>query len=216
MKSIVLVDYDKTLTSKDTTKSLVFSLLKKRYIVIYKVIFFYLKTKFFKSSNIQLVKNRLIGELIKGRKVDEVRRSLASHKKCASACLRKEILRQLQNYMDDGKIVMIVTASPSFAVSYCIKEYPFIVVGTDFEVNRGVHSSETVGPICYGNGKVEKISSWVNSNIEDSYEYFESWSDEISDLPMLNLSKRQVIVCNKNEEKRFERYIKAPIFFNPI
>lgn len=216
MKSIVLVDYDKTLTSKDTTKSLIFSLLKKRYFLIYKLFIFYLKTKVFKSSDIQLIKNRLIGELIKDRKVDEVRRSLVSHKKYASTCLRKEILRQLQNYMDDGKIVMIVTASPSFAVSYCVKEYPFIVVGTDFEVNFGVHGSETIGPICYGNGKVEKISSWVNLNIEDQYEYFESWSDEISDFPMLNLSKRQVIVCNKNDEKRFAGYFDSPIFFNPI
>ena len=216
MKSIVLVDYDKTLTCKDTTKSLFFSLLKRRCFLMPKIFFLYLKTKYSNFSDIQLLKNKLIGELIKGRKIDEVRRSLVSHKKYASANLRKAVLEQMQKYTDDGKIVMIVTASPRFAVSYCAEEYPFAVVGTDFVVNDGVHGSETEGPICYGSGKVEKIFSWVNSNIEGSYEYFESWSDEISDLPMLNLSKRQVIVCNKNDEKQFKRYFDSPTFLNPI
>ena len=138
------------------------------------------------------------------------------YRRLVDANLRKAVLEQMQKYTDDGKIVMIVTASPRFAVSYCAEEYPFAVVGTDFVVNDGVHGSETEGPICYGSGKVEKIFSWVNSNIEGSYEYFESWSDEISDLPMLNLSKQQVIVCNKNDEKQFKGYFDSPTFLNPI
>jgi phosphoserine phosphatase len=216
LKSIVLVDYDNTLTNIDTTKSLILSLLKKRYYLIHKVICFYLRIKVFKSLDIQLVKNRLIGELIKGRKIDDVRQALACHKKYVNSCLRKKVLYHLQNYLDDGKIILIVTASPYFAVSYCIQEYPFTVIGTDFEVNDGVYGSDAVGSICYSNGKVDKISSWISENIQGQYEYFESWSDEISDLPMLNLSKKQVIVCDKNVEKDFESYFEAPIYFHSI
>jgi HAD superfamily phosphoserine phosphatase-like hydrolase len=213
MKSLVLVDFDKTLTTIDTTKILIFVLLKSRPWLIFKTLYFFLKMRFSTGVCVQFWKNRVISELINGKAIETVRRSLEVSKKLITSVLDEEILARLKRYSEEGKVVLIVTASPSFAVNHFMQEYPYFVIGTEFEVENGFFGCKPVEPICYGEGKVEKISSWVRSNIIGPFEFWESWSDELSDMPMMSLSKNKVWVCSKNSKIKLEDCFQNAEFF---
>ena len=213
MKSLVLVDFDKTLSAVDTTKILILVLLKSRPWLIFKTLYFFLRMRFSSGKCPQFWKNRAIGELINGKAIETVMRSLDVSKDLVTSVLNEEILARLNKYSEEGKAVLIVTASPSFAVNYFMQEYSYFVIGTEFEVENGCFGCKPVEPICYGEGKVEKISSWVRSNIIGPFEYWESWSDELSDMPMMSLSKNKVWVCSKNSKTKFENCFQNAEFF---
>lgn len=213
MKSLVLVDFDKTLATVDTTKILIFALLKSRPWLIFKILYFFLKMRLSAGMCVQFWKNQAISELINGKAIETVLYSLEVSRKLVTSVLHAEILARLKKYSEEGKVVLIVTASPSFAVNYFMQEYPYFVIGTEFEAENGFFGCKPIEPICYGEGKVEKISSWVRSNIIGPFEYLESWSDELSDLPMMSLSKNKVWVCSKNSKIKLENCFQNSEFF---
>ena len=213
MKSLVLVDFDKTLTTVDTTKILIYVLLKSRPWLIFKTLYFFLKMRFSSGDCVQFWKNRAIGELINGKGIEGVLRSLEVSKKLVNSVLHKGILARLKQYSEEGKVVIIVTASPNFAVNHFMQEYPYFVIGTEFKIKNGFFGCQPVEPICYGEGKVEKISSWVKSNIIGPFEYWESWSDELSDIPMMSLSKNKVWVCSETSKAKLENCFQNAEFF---
>ena len=213
MKSLILVDFDNTLISNDTTGALLISLLKSKPLVCLRVFSYCLKMKKSVGSDIQLWKNQAIGELICGMFCDKILESLNLYRRIVIRYIRSDILSRLLMYAKEGKEVIIVTASPRFAVSHCLREYPFSVIGTEFMMVNDLFLKKTLGPICFGQGKVLKITEWVKENIKEPFTYLESWSDELSDYPMMELSKKKIWVCSEKKKKELESYFVDAEYF---
>ena len=213
MKSLILVDFDKTLSCNDTTKVLILSLLRSKPFSIFKILYYCVKIKKSSGFDMQRWKNCAIGELINRQLYDRILISLNSYRKTIKSYLRKDILSRLLKYSIEGKHVIVVTASPSFAVAYWLKDYPFSVIGTEFMMDNNVFSKKTLSPICFGQGKVHKISEWVKENVKEPFTYLESWSDELSDYPMMELSKKKVWVCSEKKKKELESYFVDAEYF---
>jgi len=201
MKGLILVDFDNTLTSNDTTRALLISLLKSKPLSCLRVFSYCMKMKKSGGSDIQLWKNQAIGELICGMFCDKILESLNLYRRIVKRYIRSDILSRLLMYAKEGKEVIIVSASPRFAVSHCLSEYPFSVIGTEFMVENNLFFRKTLDPICFGEGKIHWISKWVNENLTEPFTYLESWSDELSDLPMMQLSQKKFWVCTEKKKK---------------
>ena len=88
-----------------------------------------------------------------------------------------------------------------------MSDFPFEVIGTDFETRHDIFGSRIINPICFGEGKVEKIKQWLNSHSESEFEFIESWSDDLSDKPMMELSKNRIWVCSKKNKKNLQHVL---------
>jgi phosphoserine phosphatase len=213
MKRLILVDFDGTLTHSDTTKALICSLLPSRPHLFMLLVYYIVRILFSNENSIQRWKNRAIGRLIEGKTENELLRFFEKYKKKVIPNLRTNLIGYLKQKCDEGFIVLVVTASPRIAVNYCILELPFTVLGTEFEMHNGALCKNVIDPICYGDGKVTNILGWVSSSSEEPFVFSESWSDSLSDLPMMNMSERKFWVCRKTERAKLASYCSDAEFF---
>ena len=96
--------------------------------------------------------------------------------------------------------MLIITASPSFAISKCLSDLPVTVLGTEFEKERNLYTGHLKGKNCYGQEKVNRINKWaISNNIKLSIKF--AWSDHISDFDMLRLSEKRFWIGGKKLKK---------------
>jgi HAD superfamily hydrolase (TIGR01490 family) len=108
--------------------------------------------------------------------------------------IRPEARALLEQHTKAGRETWIVSASPIEIVE------PLAIalgmtggIGTRGEVDNGVYTGKLNGPFCYGEGKAEAITSLA---AERSIDLASSWSysDSMSDLPMMELVGNAVAV----------------------
>ena len=198
MRDCALFDFDGTITNKDTTKILIIELIKLRPLRI--LITICLLTRIylalFLKKNIQKYKNQIIGFLISGLTKEELKLSLSNFQTKVELHYRSFLIDKINEHIQSNNLVLIVTASPSFAIDECFEDDSIIVIGTEFEFenNRytGKHSHN-----CFGKNKVDQILKW-KSKKNYQLNYIEAWSDSISDYPMLSLSDNRYWIGGKS------------------
>lgn len=189
MSAQALFDFDGTLTSKDTTGILLVELLKLRPWRIFGVIWFVVRMILSNDSVVkQRYKNRAIGYLIIGLTDQQLSPPLKQFRNKVRALYRPSILNAIDKAVQRGCTVLIVTASPTFAIAPCTSELPVSVLGTEFEQIEGIYSGHLHGENCYGHEKVNRLYKWAKSN-NSQLNVASAWSDHFSDLDMLELSK---------------------------
>jgi phosphatidylglycerophosphatase C len=185
----VLYDFDGTITSKDTTKFLLLELLKLRPWLFSGLIWFLFRMIF--TSNIvskQRYKNQAIGYLIKGLSDIQLSVALQSFKNKVGNFYRPIVLKSIDQAILNGSTVLIVTASPSFAIRVCVSDLSVEVIGTEFEKEEDRYTGHLKGENCYGQEKVNRLNKWASTNnIELSVKA--AWGDHFSDYNMLCLSE---------------------------
>jgi HAD superfamily hydrolase (TIGR01490 family) len=98
-----------------------------------------------------------------------------------TAHAREEIARR----REQGYVIAILTGStPYSAVPLGNALGIDHVLGSQLEVKDGVFTGELVGPLCFGEGKVERAEQWASEHAIDLAQSA-FYSDSISDLPML-------------------------------
>ena len=60
--------------------------------------------------------------------------------------------------------MVVVTASPQFAIERAIGAMVSAVVGTVFEQVDGHYTGATVGASCFGSDMVDRLSQWARDN----------------------------------------------------
>ena len=124
---------------------------------------------------------------------------------------RSSVLFSIDQAIQDGCTVVIVTASPSFAISDCVSDLPVIVLGTEFEKEENIYTGLLKSENCYGQEKVNRINEWARSN-KITLSVQSAWSDHFSDFDMLSLSAKrywvggeqlQELVMDHDPEARF-------------
>ena len=191
MKEIVLLDFDNTLTKRDTSRFLSIELIKLRPWKVFGAAWFYTLMLFSsESTSIQHYKNRIIGYLIVGLNDMEMSETLSRFSGIVGKLFRPFLIKKIKEWHENGVLTLIVTASPSFAIDKCVLGLPVFVVGTNFAKVAGKYSGQLEGPNCYGEEKVRCIEDWVKRTVL-SANYIEAWSDHFSDYDMLKMADKR-------------------------
>ena len=163
------------------------------------------------SVSKQKYKNKAIGFLIKGLSNIRLSSALEDFKYKVEFLYRPLVMNSIDQAIEDGCIVLIVTASPSFAISDCMSDLPVIVIGTEFEKEDNIYTGLLKSDNCYGQEKVNRINEWATLN-KIKLNVQSAWSDHFSDFDMLSLSARrywvggeqlQALVMDLDPEARF-------------
>lgn len=200
MKEGALFDFDGTVTYSDTTKYLIFEFLKKRPLRLFLLLksLFLIKT----STNpeiIQLSKNKAIAILVKGLATEQVDLIVSNFLKKIRTLTRPIVINRITKLYDEGKNIFIVTASPSFALKTFFDNIEVITIGTEFSMKDGIYDGNMETASCYGNEKVGRIEAWLSDN-GFKIKFTESWSDSISDLPMMQLTDNHYWVAGDDKK----------------
>ena len=201
MSTQALFDFDGTITSKDTTILLLVELLRLRPWRFSGLIWFLFRMIVSNDSfSKQGHKNKAIGYLIKDLSDVRLRGALKHFRNKVRHLYRPSVLASIDQAIQNGCTVLIVTASPSFAISDCVSDLPVIVLGTEFEKEGNIYTGLLNGENCYGFEKVNRINEWATSNkITLSVQY--AWSDHLSDFDMLSLSENRYWVGGEHLRK---------------
>jgi len=186
-----LYDFDGTITSKDTTILLLVALLKLRPWRFSGLMWFLFRMLVASDSvSKQGHKNKAIGYLIKDLSDMRLSVALKDFRNKVKFLYRPSVLTSIHKTIQDGCTVLIVTASPSFAISDCVSDLPVIVLGTEFEKEGNTYTGILKSENCYGKEKVNRINDWATSN-KIVLSVQSAWSDHFSDFEMLSLSARR-------------------------
>ena len=212
MKEVVLLDFDSTVTLRDTTRFLFIELIKLRPWKVLGVTWFFIRMALSSNSVLaQYYKNRAIGHLLIGLSDSDMSDALLRFSDIVGKFFRPILIQKIKEWNKNGVLILIVTASPSFAIKKCVLNLPVFVVGTDFIKVSDRYSKQLESPNCYGEEKVRRIENWVEKK-GFTPSYIEAWSDDFSDYPMLKMAdkrywiggeKLQKLVLNYDSEANF-------------
>ena len=209
MIKCILVDFDNTLTTKDTTKFLIVSLVLKKPFRVWAVFIGYVLIKLScNESKVQKWKNWIIINLIRGLNDGELSRSLNYFHKRVSEVLNTSILSYFRSQRDEGYHTILVSASPEFA----IRSIPEL---TDFVILGSTYSKSRVKSCCFGQDKVDRIIQWQNTNLQE-ISFVEAWTDSLSDLPMINLAEKKIWVCSLKKQAMIKEKCPNALFWNHL
>jgi HAD superfamily phosphoserine phosphatase-like hydrolase len=183
-----IYDFDGTITSKDTTILLLVELLKLRPWRSLGLIWFLFRMIVASDSvSKQGHKNKAIGYLIKDLSDVHLSGALKDFRNKVKFLYRPSVLTSIDQAIQADCTVLIVTASPSFAISACMSDLPVLVLGTEFKKEENIYTGFLKSENCYGQEKVNRINRWATSN-KITLNVESAWSDHFSDFDMLSLS----------------------------
>ena len=156
------------------------------------------------SSFKQTYKNKMIGALISGYNKNELQHALARFKRKVKPLYRSLLLNKIRVSDLNGDLIIVVTASPKFAVGFCMANLPVIVFGTEFKKHGAFYSGELDGTNCYGDEKVKRIKNFIR---KASYQINikETWSDDFSDFPMMKMAKQRYWIGDYDFKKQVKK-----------
>lgn len=208
MKDCALIDFDRTLISIDSTKFLILELIKLSPGRIIYASYFMLKLLLANDQKeVQINKNKLIGCLISGFKPKDLDIALRKFSHKINKFIRPNLLKRIHDHYDNNVMVLVVTASPDFAVKACLHNLPVYVVGTNYQLHSGKFASMNAFQSCYGIEKVLKVKDWQKKN-KKNLNFIESWSDSFSDYPIASFAKKRFWIGGRKLKK--EILVKDP------
>lgn len=198
----VLYDFDGTITTKDTTILLLVELVKLRPLRFFRIIWYLIRIKFSRKSLFkQKYKNKAIGYLIKDFNDNKLNTALNIFKKKVKLIYRPPVMESINQAIKNDLKVIIMTASPTFAIRFCLSDLPVLVIGTEFEKKKNIYTGHLEGDNCYGPEKVNRLKKWAKlNNIELNIQ--SAWSDHFSDFDMLSLSAKRYWVGGEQLQKQ--------------
>lgn len=185
---IVIFDFDGTMIRRDSTLWLIRELLSVSWWKL-PVVLLYLVGMFLARSGhpdrLQALKCRCIGNLIKGKTLDELSQPLDRFRK---RVLDEKVARtfdRVAEAVESGMKVWVVTASPAIAIAHALKDYPVIVSGTSYELRDDHFTGALLGKPCFGEEKVSRVDEWLLSETFSWEDAVEAWGDSPSDWPLM-------------------------------
>ena len=141
-----------------------------------------------------------------GREVSDLKRTcVESFKQSVRPRISQEARATVKQWQERGAMMVIVTAASRFVATHVADdlEIPDLLC-TELEVEDGKLTGNTTGGLCYGEGKVARAKSFLESRgkaLEDAAVY----TDSITDLPLLDACGTPVCI---NPDPRLRRLAK--------
>ncbi|MCF6158697.1 MAG: hypothetical protein E3K32_09030 [wastewater metagenome] len=193
----VALDFDGTITTRDTIRFLIRELIRLRPLQAPGV--FSLLTRMVMSyspDSIQELKNRCVGKLIKGLSEDQLVPALERFCNSVRPLFRLDLISYINKSLADGKKIIVASASPAFALRYLFSGQDLIIIATEFEVMGKIYTGNLSGDSCYGDAKAEAVLGYLRNEGEKDVIIESAWSDAISDLPFMNLAEKRYWYCS--------------------
>ncbi len=120
----------------------------------------------------------------------------------------KPVVDRMQQYVLDGYDVLMVSAGYDIYLQFLGGLYGVPVIATELEFVGGTCTGRMAGKDCYGEEKVSRIRKYLFTVDGDAVYEDDcvSYSDSISDLPMMLQCKRAVTVIKKGRKNWGEKY----------
>ncbi|RDY22919.1 HAD-IB family hydrolase [Romboutsia maritimum] len=199
IKEVVLLDVDYTVINTDSmidffvyslkTKTLK-TIIKIPYIIVVFVMYL------LKFATLNKAKEAVFSTIIYFKE-DELEEFF-------NKCIKKKINESMMNIIEDaqkkGKIIIMVTASPSAYMKY-FKKYKYAdeVLGTELEFENSRYKNKILGNNCKGLEKTFRIEKLLEHlDIEINFDKSYAYSDSISDMPMFSLVANAYLVQKKD------------------
>lgn len=203
MARFALFDFDSTLTSKDTTRYLLIELLRLRPWKFMHLTGLLAARVAATSAEFQLAKNRCIGACLKGLTQERFAAASGRYRDRVRPLLRSNILQRARDCREAGMQVVVVTASPEFAVMPLFEGEGFWCVGTRYSLAHERYDGGIAGLPCYGE---QKLPALHERGVLANDEVIEAWSDSISDLPMMMIAAKRFWVCRKDDWAQIRQF----------
>ena len=156
MKQIVAFDFDGTLTTKDTliefiryacgTRAFLFGFLRYVHLLVLMKLGLYPNYK---------AKQKVFAHFFEGMKIEEFDGLCQRFAKGNQHLLRPKGVEAIQQAMDEGAEVLIVSASIDNWVREMITDP--VIIGTQIEIKDGLLTGRFLTKNCYGQEKVNRI-----------------------------------------------------------
>ena len=156
MKQIVAFDFDGTLTTKDTliefiryacgTRAFLFGFLRYAHLLVLMKLGLYPNWK---------AKQKVFAHFFEGMKIEEFDGLCQRFAKDNQHLLRPKGVEAIQQAMDEGAEVLIVSASIDNWVREMITDP--VIIGTQIEIKDGLLTGRFLTKNCYGQEKVNRI-----------------------------------------------------------
>jgi len=138
-----------------------------------------------------------LAKLIKGIKVDRAKEIFNwLTDKYLLPALKNNVLERLKKHQEEGLLTVLTSGSFQDLVEVIANRLDIdFAIGTELEVVKDKFSGRIVPPLCFGEGKVEKLKNFLfEKNLEINFNESFAYSDGIFDLPMLELVGNPVVV----------------------
>ncbi|MCQ2574718.1 MAG: haloacid dehalogenase-like hydrolase [Alphaproteobacteria bacterium] len=100
---------------------------------------------------------------------------------------------QIEKEKSKGNTVVLISASPDFLIQQLVKDLHFdAVLSSEMDENTPWRYKF----VCWGKNKVIALDNWAKNN-KIIPNVIKSYSDSISDMPMMNIAKEQVWINSK-------------------
>lgn len=209
---VLLLDFDGTLTKRDTTRILVYALLFARpWRVFWALVPLFRLAFGGNEAQMQRAKDRCIGVLLRGLSRKDLQPSLKRYREKVLSLMRPELVSLLRERYGDGWQILVVTASAELAVSEAVRGLPASVLGTRFQSQEGVFTGAVHVEGCYGAAKLRRIRAWADMQ-QTPPRFVEAWSDSLSDLFMMEIAEKRVWICAAAELERIREHDPAGHF----
>ena len=202
---IALFDFDGTLVSKHLWSGLLKYYLRKR--EKFFSIFLFLAgnlvlTPFWKMGLIPTKKyyqkwGKDMAQLMKGvdvKRAKEIFDWLTDN--YLLPALKKNALEKLKKHQEEGHLTVLTSGSFEELIKAVSSRLNIdFSIGTELEVVKNKFSGKIIPPLCFAQGKTEKVKQFLaDNNLAINFEESFAYSDSIFDLPMLELVANPVVV----------------------
>lgn len=207
--NVALFDFCETLVDKQTADDFIKFILKKHHKYVRLFAFNFLKNKFlikvlfrigfkpnFKSVFVYLIKG------ITFKEIDSC--AVEYSRQLCSENIIMPVYERLIALKNSGTCIWIVSGGYQAYIKYFFPEIIERVVSNQFEFDSDMRATgKLMGVDCMGNEKVRRIN--MEHNAID-YDFVISFSDSESDLPMMSMAKKAVVVSKKYSQQWAQSY----------
>ena len=180
-KTLAVFDFDGTLTFRDSMIDFLWRTFGKRrfcweFIKLFPVLLGY-KLKLIANHD---AKQRLLGAFFKNMPVSDFTEMTQQYSRLnVESILREDAFSRLQWHIEQGHVVLIITASVEDWVAPFFAKMSIEVLGTQLEFKHNKLTGSFSTPNCYGKEKVVRLKSWMgNHRFDEVYAYGDSAGDK--------------------------------------
>lgn len=215
MKSkIAIFDLDGTLISRHPWLGILKHHLKERQNL--SLVFWYLTTRIFSAPLLYLLSAKKFHEnwgeglavTIKGMNTDQAKEMFQKMSdEYLLPSIKEKTLKRLRKHQEQGFTVIISSGSFQILVDIIAKRLNVdFAMGTELEVAKGKFSGRVVPPLCFNQGKIEKLNKFFfQKNLDIDFKESFTYSNSVIDMPILNLTGNPVAVDPDRELKKIAK-----------
>lgn len=214
MDKIVIFDFCETLANFQTADAYIYYVIANKnkewrdiFFGVIRVLFANKISRyvFFRLFHISINKFLLLKQ-IKGIKKDEMEKfAVDYYKKLVKPNLIQKTLDLLKKYKKEKYRVCVASAGYDIYLKFFVEDFKVDdLISTKLVFRNGIFMGEYESPDCIGNNKVILIQKYYSVDDFKNCDSI-SFSDSITDLPLLRLTRKSIVVSKHNSPSWAER-----------